>query len=178
MLRRIAVIAAATAAALVVGAAPVGAQQYPPSNNFLTIDDSTPTPGQGVTIGSGTYVPGSTVVISLATVPVTLGSPTAADNGEVSLQTTIPADTELGTHTITASGTTEDGPITQSITITVVGAEGTVAPVAGVTEDGGNLPKTGSNSTMPLVRAAALLLAVGGMLLLATRRRRAVAAAR
>lgn len=176
MFRRMVVIAAATAAALVVGAAPVGAQQYPPSNNFLTIDDSTPTPGQGVTIGSGTYIPGSTVEISLSSTPVTLGTPTAADNGEVSLATTIPADTTLGTHTITATGTTEAGPLTQSITIEVVGAEGVTAPV---TDDpGSSLPKTGSDTTMPLVRAAALLLAVGGMLLLATKRRRAVARAR
>jgi LPXTG-motif cell wall-anchored protein len=176
MLRRMMMIAAAGAAALVVGAAPVGAQQYPPAPNFLTIDDSTPTPGQTVTIESGVYIPGSTVEVVLTSVPVTLGTASAADNGEVSLQATIPADAAPGTHTITASGTTEGGPIVQSITITVVGAEGLVG--APQTDAGGALPKTGSNSTMPLVRAAALLLAVGSMLLLATRRRRATAQAR
>ena len=116
MFRRLVVIAAASTAALVVGATPVGAQDYPPPNNFLTIDDTTPTPGQAVTIGSGTYVEGAPVTVTLESAPVSLGAPNAGSDGTISLDTAIPADTTLGEHTITATGESPSGPLTQSIT--------------------------------------------------------------
>lgn len=176
MLRRMLVIAAATAA-LVVGAAPAGAQQYPPSNNSVTIDDVTPHPCQAVTITAATYSPGSTVEFTLASTLTALGSATADANGVATLTAAIPDGTEPGDHTITATGTSENGPLSQSITVDVVGncaGEATKTTTADAT---GALPKTGSNSTMPLARTAALLMAVGGVLLLATRRRRAEARA-
>lgn len=182
MFERTILVAAAMVAALVVGAAPAGAQQYPPADDFLTVDDVTPTPGQAVTLTSGTYVEGAPVTLSIASVPSRLGTATADAAGAVSLSGVVPAEIELGAHTITATGTAPGGPLTQSITITVVAPGGTAGGTAGGTIEeggtaGGNLPKTGSDSTMPLVRVAALLLAVGGVLLLATRRRRAVARA-
>ncbi len=177
MLRRMMVIAAATAAVLVVGAAPVGAQQYPPSNNSVTVDDVTPHPCQSVTITAGTYSAGSTVEFTLASTPTSLGSATADANGVATLTAAIPDGTEPGDHTITASGTSDAGPLSQTVTVDVSGncaGEVTTLTPAGAS---GPLPKTGSNSTMPLARAAALLMAVGGVLLLATRRRRAEARA-
>ena len=172
MLRRILVIAAATAAVLVVGAAPVGAQQYPPPNNSVTVDDVTPHPCQSVTVTAGTFTAGSTVEFTLASTPTSLGSATANDSGIATVTAAIPEGTKPGDHTITATGTGAAGPLSQSITVDVVGScagEATTPTTAGA---GAPLPKTGSNSTMPLARAAALLLAVGGVLLLATRRRR------
>lgn len=184
MLKRSMLIAAAMAAALVVGAAPAGAQEYPPANDYLTIDDVTPTPGQTVTITSGTYVEGGTVTVTITSEPTQLGVATVDANGAVTLKAAIPAALELGTHTITAAGTSPDGPLSQSITITVVAAGeagGSTIEAGAATEGGGaaggSLPQTGSNSTMPLARAAALLLAIGGVLTLATRRRRAMARA-
>jgi LPXTG-motif cell wall-anchored protein len=179
MLKRTMVIAVAAVAALVVlGAAPVGAQQYPPANNFVTVDDVTPHPCQSVTITAGTYTTGSTVDFSLDSGATSLGSAAADASGVATLTAAIPEGTQSGSHKVTASGTTATGPLTQSITVDVsgscAGAAATPVTTAGAS---GRLPKTGSNSTMPLARAAALLMAVGGMLLLATRRRRAEARA-
>lgn len=177
MLRRMLVIAAATAAVLVVGAAPVGAQQYPPPNNTVTVDDVTPQPCQSVTVTAGTYSPGSTVEFTLASAPASLGSATADDGGVATLTAAIPDGTKAGEHTITASGANDDGPLSQSITVDVVGSCAGQATTPTTVAASGPLPKTGSNSTMPLARAAALLMAVGGVLLLATRRRRSEARA-
>ncbi len=178
MLRRMVVIAAASAAVLVVCAAPVGAQQYPPTNNSVTVDDVTPQPCQSVTVTASTYTAGSAVDFTLASTPTSLGSATADDSGVATLTAAIPEGTEPGDHTITASGPSDGGSLSQAITVNVVGSCAGEATTPTTVAASGPLPKTGSNSTMPLARAAALLMAVGGVLLLATRRRRAVARAR
>ena len=77
--------------AVLVMAAPAAAQQYPPAVNSLTISDTTPCPGQTITIGGRTFAPGSTVNFVLTSGPVTLGSATADAVGVIALQSTIPA---------------------------------------------------------------------------------------
>lgn len=177
MLRRMVVIATAAAAALVVGAGPVGAQQYPPANNFVNVDDVSPHPCQVVTITAGTYDAGSTVDFTM-TDSVHLGTATADESGVATLSAEIPDGTEAGEHTVTVTGTSDGRPLSQTITLDVSGTcAGEAATPTTITGGAGDLPKTGDDSAMPLARAAALLLAVGGVLLLATRRRRAEARA-
>jgi len=155
-------------AALVATAAPAGAQQYPPAANFLAVSDTTLFPGQTFTITTGTYLSGATVTITLFSDPTTLGSAVANAVGVASMQATIPTDTPLGTHVIQASGESASGPLTQSVTVTVVPAAqaGAGAAVSGA------LPRTGSSGTIPLTRVAAVLIAAGGALVFGARRRR------
>jgi LPXTG-motif cell wall-anchored protein len=152
--------------ALVVIAAPAGAQQYPPAANFLAVSDTTVVPGQTITITTGTYLSGSTVTFTFFSDPTTLGSAVANAVGVASAQATVPADAPLGTHTIQASGESADGPLVQTVSVTVVPAAQAGAAVTGA------LPRTGSNGTIPLTRVAAVLVAGGGALVFAARRRR------
>lgn len=174
MLKRTMLVAVAVSATLVLGAATAGAQVYPPPANFCTISDTTPTPGQTVTISCGTYLAGATVTFTFLSTPVVLGTVTADANGVATLTTAIPSDATLGDHTITVTGESAAGPLTQTIPLTVVSA-GAGAGAGGVATGAGGLPRTGTDSSLPLARTAALLIAVGGVLVLAARRRRAEA---
>lgn len=174
MLKRIMVLAVA---AVGVMAVPAAAQQYPPNVNSVTISDTTPCPGDAVTI-SGTvtatdFEPGSTVVVTLDG-GTQLGTPTVGADGTFSLGVTIPADLE-GEHTIQATGTGSGVTLTASFEVNSCEATTTTAVAA----PGGSLPRTGSSdSTMTLVRVGLALAAVGGVLLAvaAKRRRRAAIA--
>jgi hypothetical protein len=165
MIRR-SLLAMALVLGMVVAAAPADAQQYPPAANFLTVSDTTPTPGQTITITSGTYLAGTTVTITFFSQPVNLGSGIASAVGTVSVQGTIPADTPLGQHTVQASGQTAAGPLTQSVSVTVVAAESAGGGTSG------SLARTGDDSSIPLTRVAAVLVATGGALVFVARRRR------
>ncbi|MGH9213812.1 MAG: hypothetical protein ACRD2C_24535 [Acidimicrobiales bacterium] len=171
MLKRIAVFAVA---AIGLTAAPAAAQQYPPDVNSVTVSDTTPCPGDVVTV-SGTvagegFEEGTTVVVTLDGA-TQLGTPSVGADGTFSLDVTIPADL-TGEHTIVATGTGSD--VSLSATFEVGDCDATTTTVAA----GGSLPRTGSNSTMPLVRAGLALAAVGGVLLaIAAKRRRRAALA-
>jgi len=167
---------AAAALAIVAMAAPAGAQQYPPAVNSLTISDTTPTPGQTISIEGRTFATGSTATVTLFSDPVVLGSAIADAAGVFALQATIPADTPLGAHTITAQGTAPDGsPLSLSVSLTVVPAQGAGA---GAGNGSGNLPRTGSDSSIPLAKLGLGMLAIGGIATaIAAKRRKAAAAA-
>jgi len=154
--------------AVLAMAAPAAAQQYPPAVNSLTCSDTTPTPGQTITIEGRTFAPGSTATVTLDS--VALGSATANADGVIALQATIPADTPLGAHTFVATGQAPNGQtLTLSLVCQVVPAES-----AGAGTTGGPLPNTGSNSTLPLVQIGLGLLALGGVIYaVASRRRKA-----
>src|SRR5262245_17845265 len=166
---------AAVALAVVAMAAPAGAQQYPPAVNSLTISDTTPTPGQTISIECRTFATGSTATVTLFSDPVVLGSAIADAAGVFALQATIPADTPLGHHTITAEGTAPDGsPLSLSVSLTVVPAQAG----AGAGNGNGNLPRTGSDSSIPLAKLGLGMLAIGGIATaIAAKRRKAAAAA-
>ena len=178
---------AAGALAIVAMAAPAGAQQYPPAVNSLTCSDTTPTRGQTITIEGRTFATGSTATVTLSTAngspaavtpsagSVALGSAIANDAGVFALQATIPTDTSLGAHTITAVGTAPGGSaLTLSVSCTVVPAH--VAPGAGA--GASNLPRTGSDSSIPLAKLGLGLAALGGIVTaMAAKRRKAAAAA-
>jgi hexosaminidase len=173
MLKRMAVLVVALVG---LTAAPAAAQQYPPAENLITVSDTTPCPGGPVTITAKTFTPGSTVDIALDGAP--LATATAGDDGVVTVEATVPETTALGAHNITATGMGGDqSPLHLTASVDVVScdetAPPTTAPAAGGGGGGDDLPRTGSDTTMTLVRVGLALAALGGVLLaVATKRRR------
>jgi LPXTG-motif cell wall-anchored protein len=159
--------------AVVAMAAPATAQQYPPAVNSLTINDTTPCPGQLVTVQGRTFAPGGTATVVLTSGPVTLGSATADAASAIALQATIPADTPPGAHTITATGPAPNG---QTLTLSLAIR---VAPAGdcGASRASGGLPRTGDDTSIPLAKIGLGLLALGGVIYsLAAKRRKALSA--
>jgi LPXTG-motif cell wall-anchored protein len=158
---------------VVLMAAPAAAQQYPPAVNSLTVSDTTPSPGQTISIEGRTFATGTTVTVTLASDPVVIGSAAADVSGVVSLQSTIPANTPLGEHTITAAGQAPDGSeLSLSVSINVVPADG-----SGSGSGSGSLPRTGDDSSIPLAKLGLALAAIGGVVTaMAAKRRKANAA--
>lgn len=115
------------------------------------------TQGSQITICFVNLPPNTDFSATVQSTPVAL--PTqhsdAAGNMSVTFST---AGLELGAHTLTISG----GGVTVVASFNVVGAAVNGAP----------LPRTGSNSTIPLFQFSLLSLAVGGVLVLSVRRRR------
>lgn len=176
MFKRTVLVTAVASIALLAGPVRADAQQYPPADTFCTISDTTPVPGQDVALTCGGYAAGATVTVTFFSSPVTLGTTTADADGVATLTTEIPSNAAVGRHSITTSGAAATGgTLTQVIYITVVAAGAAGAGTQVPATVSGALPTTGSDGTMPLVRAGALLLAVGGVAVLATRRRRAEA---
>jgi LPXTG-motif cell wall-anchored protein len=162
------------ALAVLAMAAPAAAQQYPPAVNSLTINDTTPCPGQVVTIEGRTFAPGGTATVVLSD-PVTLGSATADANGVIALEATIPADTPLGAHTLTATGPAPNGQmLALSLAIQVPAAGDCGASTAA-----GTLPRTGDDTSLPLAKVGLGLLAAGGIILsVAAKRHKALSVSR
>ncbi len=177
-------LVAVMALAVVGMAGPAAAQQYPPAVNSLTISDSTPTPGETVTLIGRTFAGGSTVTVTLFSEPVVLGSATADAAGVMALQATIPQNTPLGSHTITADGTAPDGsPLSLSVSLTVVpaaaNARGSGTGGSGGGGAAGHLPRTGDSWSLTLAKLGLGLAAAGGVItaLAAKRRKSAMAGA-
>jgi hypothetical protein len=173
-------------AGLTLLAAPVHAQPYPPATGGLTVSESTVSPGESFTISGSGAEPGATVTFTLkrsssalgagnqavvatpnlaravaavrpqAQSSRTLGSTTANAQGEFSARLTIPADTDPGIYTVTA---TSGGEVLAVVTIRVAAASI------------GGLPFTGSD-VGPGLAAGVSLIVVGGLLLLTISRRR------
>jgi LPXTG-motif cell wall-anchored protein len=131
--------------------------QYQPGQPGLVLTPSTTTPGGSVTALGFGCPPGSVVEISIDGTVV--GTTIAAHDGKGSFQVPFTAPTTPGQFTVTATcGVT----IVSSI-LTVIAAPTTLPPV---------LPRTGSDSTLPLTRLGLVLVAGGGLLVLAVRKRR------
>lgn len=162
------------------GVAPAGAQPYTPPT--VTVSDTTPFPGQTITIyGSG--FPADTAIT--ITINPTLYT-TSDASGAWSTDFTIPEDFPPGVHTIVATG----GGVTATTTFNEVLPEGAddgeaaqfvdVSPQPGVSTEAGasteagptgtTLPTTGSGVSV-LVRVGMVLLAAGGVLVGLARRR-------
>jgi LPXTG-motif cell wall-anchored protein len=158
---RVAVVPALALGALSVLAAPAGAQPYPPAGtcSLGVSNSSVPQGGQttvSTTGGPSCCAAGSTVTLELNRLLETV---TADANGQFSTIVTIPSDTTVGAHTITA---------------TCAGAAGLVAAltVTGGAAQGG-LAFTGSDS-IPLVWIGLALLTLGASLVFALRRRASI----
>lgn len=178
MLKRVIALAVVVTGAVVGGAvAPAAAQQYPPADNSISVSDTTPTPGQSITITARTFSPGAGVTVTLGPDPITLGSGTAGEDGVLRMDATVPTDTSLGEHTVTAAGQAPDGLLSLSARITVVSGDDDEGGAAGGGGSGGgggdsSLPRTGSDLTTLLVQIGLALAAIGGLLLALSRRRR------
>lgn len=136
---------------------------YPPKPPNVTVDDSTPNPGQGVIVSGTNWCPGSTVEIFLDGKSV--GTAKVGSDGTFSTTISIPAGTTAGEHTITVRGldSTCQNSQVEALTISVSG---------GGAAQGGNLPFTGSNISVGMLLLAALVI-VGAASVLAGRRRKA-----
>lgn len=160
----------------------------------LAVDKSQAQIGEQVQIQGCGFRANSPVVLTMHSHTMNLGTVTANANGEFTLAFAVPADAEVGAHTITATGVNPAGAVrVQNLAFTVAAAQAatttTVATnVAGVAitnttiasgavaSSGSTLPRTGTNSTVPQVAGAIALVGIGAGLVLAARRRRQLAA--
>jgi LPXTG-motif cell wall-anchored protein len=146
MVRRILLIAAAILAIGVASMAPASAGNTYGGCN-AAVSDTTPEPGQTVTVSGTGAADGGTVSASIADNEIATGTADAA--GAFEFEATIPASA-TGTVSLAVSCGANRG--TFPITLTVVAGSG-------------NLPATGTSSTIPLTLIALGALAVGGVVL-------------
>jgi hypothetical protein len=130
--------------------APAAHAQYSGSPG-ASVSDSTVSSGDTVTVSATGCTPGSTVTFSLDGSQI--GSGTTDANGTASADVVITGS--AGSHTITNS--CNDAVI--SITI------------EGATAAAGALPRTGSDSSLPLAKIAIVLIVAGGLLVAVARDR-------
>jgi hypothetical protein len=144
------------------------AQDYPTGGTGATASDTTPAPGQSITLRGTGFQTGSTETFDLFSAPVRLGTAVADSTGTATLTATIPASTPAGSHHVEISGTGSNGqPRTVSVALTVTGTGGS----------SGTVPVTGSNSSKPIAEIGVGALALGGLLVLVARRRSKAGAA-
>jgi len=161
-LTKVTALVVATFAALMLVAAPAGAQaSYPGAS--VSVSTSTVAPGGSITVTAEGFKADSTVQFTIESTPQSLGSVTASSSGVAVLTTKVPAGIEAGPHTIRATGIAPDGsPLNVTTTITVSGS-------AAGGDSGGGLANTGSNSGLFGV-VGALAVVIGGLVLVASRR--------
>lgn len=131
--------------------APAAHAQYIPGNPGASVSDSTVSSGDTVTVTVTCDVPaGTDITVFLDGNDV--GSGVADDNGTAAIDVVISGDP--GSYQITNSCNTA------VLTVTIA---------AGATA--GNLPRTGTDSSLPLAKIAIVLIAAGGLLVVAARDR-------
>jgi hypothetical protein len=172
MLKKLLAVVAVTTMALVasVGVSsaqgpPPGGPPYPPPRNIIIAPgnpDLVFNPGGPATFQAECFLPGSTVTFALD--GVVLGTAIANADGVATITTTIPADTPLGPATVTATGTGCDGEaLSLALGVTISAAQAPTEP----------LPRTGSDTTLPLAQIAVATIVAGGFLLIMANKRRA-----
>lgn len=161
-----AVAAASLAGVAVLGvAAPAAAQEYPPAP-APAISDATVVAGQTVTVVAppGTFTPDTTVTVTVPGLDIS-GTVDAAADGGAAFDFVVPADAQPGNYEVVFAA---DG---QTVTVPFAVVEAAGAPAEQDTQ-GSALPRTGSDTVIPLTLAGVGLVAVGGGLVLSARRRR------
>ncbi|CAB4928940.1 MAG: hypothetical protein F2825_09695 [Actinobacteria bacterium] len=119
---------------------------------------STLTAGQTITLQGSGYAPNSTVQLLVYSSPVSLGTVVADQNGNFSVEVTVPANLANGTHHLVATGVDAQGNVRNLvITVTVSGGVATLA--------------TTGFDAVPVAVGGALVMLVGGGLLVGARRR-------
>ncbi len=181
MLRRTLVLAGALLLAFAPGVA--SAQTY--GGATVSPSDSTVVPGQEITVTACCF----SGVVEFAIAGRSLGNALAGLDGNVSAVVTIPADLAPGTYQLTATGfSLADFPdeLTATTNITLVadtgdgdddddddGGTGVGTGRTGVVRGGtGTLPRTGAETTFPLLQAGTVLVLVGAGVLFSIRNRR------
>lgn len=144
MSKRVLAVAAATAAAVVaLGAgAPASAQTYPPPVRSITVDDTTPAPGQAITVALRTCKAGTVALLGIDLKLVAV--PTVGADGVARSTVTVPARLRPGRHVVSGACLAPDLHslfLTTAITVTSSGA---AAPAG----DGGSsaTPSPGGSS--------------------------------
>ena len=136
----------------------------------ISVDTSQVAPNGTFTVTSSGWMPNDPVTVTFHSTPVTLGTLTANESGQVQGSFTVPPSAETGTHTVELTGTSStNSPQTQSITVTVTGSTsgsstgsstGSTTGSSTGTITSGTLPFTGSN-TREVASAGVLLIALG-----------------
>jgi LPXTG-motif cell wall-anchored protein len=162
MFRKALILAACAVIGLLLVGRPAGAATYPPDAPSIGTSSSSVQNGGSTTVMGSGWQPGTTVALTIASTPQSLGSASVQSDGTFSQDVTIPC-LDAGTHTISGSGTGASGAAnTVNTTVTVTG---TCSP------NGGTLPHTGSNASGVVVLASGLVL-LGAVLVIALSRRR------
>jgi LPXTG-motif cell wall-anchored protein len=166
MFRKALVLAACAVIGLLLMGRPAGAATYPPDAPSIgTSSSSIQNAGPTTVMGTG-WQPGTTVALTIASTPQSLGSATVQSDGTFMQAVTIPC-LDPGTHTISGSGTSVSGAAdTESTTVTVTGT-----CTGNGNGNGGTLPHTGSNSSGVVTLASGLII-LGAVLVIAINRRR------
>jgi len=134
-----------------------------------SVSDTEVVPGEAITFSGGGYAANSNIDIELRSTPVQLGSTTADDVGNFSVEVVIPLDTPPGQHELAAIGIDPDGnPLTTVLPITVVATGGASGGSGG---SGGTLPTTGSDIGRSVGLGLGLIL-VGGAVVWSVRKER------
>jgi hypothetical protein len=122
---------------------------------------ATPAPGKKVVKVYKGFQPGEKVTLTMHSTPATFGPFTADANGEVTVEFTVPAGAEAGTHTLVLNG--DAGTYFQE-TITVAAGTGLAETSSS------SLAYTGADVALPLALGAGLLALGGGALVVSRRR--------
>lgn len=122
--------------------------------------------GQSVDISGDGCAPGSEVVVTFDDGTV-LGTFTADENGNFVTTITIPSDSTLGLHLVTATC----GDVDQFVNVNVLAEAGNNGNNNGGVNNGA-LPRTGSSNTGPLVGIGAAALVLGAAFVYGSRRPR------
>ena len=152
--------------AMIIAAASLGASAsaYPPGTlPQISVADTTVEQGATDVVNGVNFTPNSSVVLSLHSATVDLGTVTSDGSGSFSATITIPSDTALGAHTIEALDTPTGDVATAAITVVAGGGDG-----------GG--PPFGTGVAVIGMGALGLVLLIGGGLMLMAGRRRKVTA--
>jgi hypothetical protein len=138
-------------------AAPVAPAAPPATNLTLTTDRGrgAAVPGSAITFVGGGFAPHSTVVLTMYSSPLPLGTDVTDGNGEFSMTVTLPADLAVGRHTALAQGAAPDGSIRSMATVLTVRSASTAATAS--------LPVTGVDAMMLALAGFALALAGTGL---------------
>lgn len=128
-------------------------------------------PGDTIAVTASGFKPGSSVVITLESDPVNLGSYVADSAGRIATNIVVPADFPAGAHTLKLTGTDIAGSILVLSTGITVGSRIQVTTTAAPSS--GTLPQTGSSFTEPALLVGGALVLGGAVAVVAARRRRA-----
>jgi hypothetical protein len=138
-----------------------------------TVSPSSVTPGGAINVSSDGWAASSSVSVTLNSTPVNLGALTATAAGLVQGSFSIPADTPVGAHTLTLTGTDpQSAPRTVTIALTVTTS--TPQPTVPVSSSSGGTssPLAFTGDSVRDLGSIALLLMAAGLLLLSRYYRR------
>ena len=170
-------LASAVAAASLAGASVVGmaAPAFAQSNTPVTrgVSDSSITAGETVTVnsGSGSFVPGSTVTVTIPGLGIS-GSVVVDGLGNARFQFTVPAGTAPGNFSVNFAGAPAPVSVPFTVVASAAAGSGSGSTGTGARASGASLPRTGADQMVPLAISGLALVGVGAGIVVASRRRR------